>query len=74
MQAGKNGLFVLRELERHALGVFRDLLGLKPTRPEDATAAAPAGCFNEAKAVRAALECNKAEAYYRALRVLTHPR
>lgn len=74
MLAGKKGLLALQDFQLHALGVFRDLPRLKPTCTEDTTAAAPAGCFNETRAVRAACECKKAEAYSRAQRVLAHPR
>jgi len=74
MQAGKKGLSVLQDLQLHALGVFRDVPGLMPNRPEAATATAPAGCYNETRTVKAALECKKAEARYQAQRLLTHPR
>lgn len=73
MQA-KGRLSVLQGFQLHALGVFRDVLRLKPTRSGAVTATAPAGCFNESKTVKAALECKKAEAYYQAQRLVTHPR
>ena len=74
MQAGKKDLPVLQDFQLHALGVFRDVARLIPTRPEAATATAPAGCFNETRTVKAALECKKAEARYQAQRLVTHPR
>jgi hypothetical protein len=74
MQTGKRGLSVLQDLQLHALGLFRDVPGLMPNRPEAATATAPPGCYNESTAIKAALECKKAEARYQAQRLLTHPR
>ena len=65
---------VLQDFQLHALEVFRDVPRLMSNRPEAATATAPAGCFNESKAVEGAFECKRAEARYHAQRLLTYPR